>query len=193
MNCNNSSNPNEGNTAPHHPQTIDPQQEYLEEDSIDYGPMPKLPLWIRIQELYYSIWHFVRHSVWHGNYKKWVTHWWLKCTNKQIELTGECHLCGACCRTIHLQTANGWIRTLEEFESLCAYNPEYFRYEPKGYDANGFLTFACNWLQPNNTCKDHANRLDTCKAYPNKELLYFEGNPVPECGYAGVAVGKKSN
>jgi Fe-S-cluster containining protein len=144
-------------------------------ENLDLPPEPKLPLRYKIQGLFYqmkglSVLPLLKRAK-------------LKILNQEIVLAGDCSKCGACCSNINLKTAHGWIHSLEDFEALCTQNPDYSRYEPIGMDEDGTLRFHCSWLQKDNTCKDHANRLETCKNYPDKEMLFYNGNLVEGCSY----------
>ena len=144
-------------------------------DKPEYPQDPKFPLRYRLQDMWCRVTSF--------RITPFLKAAKLKIFKKEIVLSGNCSQCGACCTDINLETAYGWIQSIEEFESLCAENEDFTRYEPTGMDKDGYLRFHCTWLQKDNTCKDHQNRLDTCKDYPNKEFLFYNGNPVKTCTF----------
>jgi uncharacterized protein len=64
-----------------------------------------------------------------------------------------------------------------------ANSPEFGRFEIVEKDPLGYLLFSCTWHLPEGICRDHENRLDICKRFPDKSL-YFSGANVPVgCGY----------
>jgi Fe-S-cluster containining protein len=107
----------------------------------------------------------------------------LRFTGKAVRVQGECNLCGRCCRKISLEANGRWIRSEREFKRLVKINPEFERFKAVERDSLGFILFSCSWYLPEGICKDHENRLDICKKFPDKSL-YFSGANIPSgCGY----------
>ncbi len=107
----------------------------------------------------------------------------VKISNREVVLLGSCFQCGGCCRKINIQTNSGWITSLNQFKKLCLDHPEYSRFSPIGKESQGFISFTCNWLTDNGTCKDHPNRLAICKNYPDKEMIFHSSNTAKGCGF----------
>lgn len=101
---------------------------------------------------------------------------------KTFSIEGSCAQCGECCKSINLETSNGWIKTEEEYDSFIAENPEYSRFKIIGRD-NDKLIFKCDWLLDNNSCKDHKNRLDICHKYPKESIIDDNSTLHKNCGY----------
>lgn len=75
------------------------------------------------------------------------------------------------------------MRYEEDFFEVVADFPEYARFQITGKDEQGFLRFSCTWLTDEGFCKDHKNRLDLCRNFPDK-TLHFCGGTLPDgCGY----------
>ena len=65
--------------------------------------------------------------------------------------------------------------------------------EITGKDASGNLIFKCDWLTEENVCKDHENRLDICRSFPDRELYTMNGKLPEGCGFkiqTGVSFDK---
>lgn len=107
---------------------------------------------------------------------------------KEYYISGACNGCGNCCRKIHLKSSAGWIRSEEHFSKLKKIHPDFNRFSITGIDPQGFLLFTCDWLTASGSCKNHEHRLEICKSYPSKSLL-FCGGYIPEtCGYVAEKV-----
>ena len=112
----------------------------------------------------------------------------LKIQGKKIIVTGKCLKCGRCCTKFYLKSNGSWIKSPQEFQELKKKKSEYNRLTINGKDNNGYLTFSCTWLTQNGLCKDHPNRMDICKNYPDK-LRYLNNNMMPDyCGFEIIAV-----
>lgn len=108
----------------------------------------------------------------------------LKARGKKILITGTCRACGSCCMRISLEGPGGWLRSEKIFIEMVKRNPPLRRFEILGRDSQGFLIFSCNWSSNDGLCKDYENRLDLCKNFPDKSLL-FSGGKLPDgCGYS---------
>lgn len=107
----------------------------------------------------------------------------LRITNKEYIISGSCNQCGGCCRKINLKTDRGWIRKEDEFLELLEKHQEFKRFTVSGIDRQGFLQFSCSYLDDTGLCKNHADRLDICKNYPAKSLMFCGGQVAEDCGY----------
>lgn len=108
----------------------------------------------------------------------------LKIMGKELLITGACQSCGKCCRKINLEGVGGWFRSKEDFLEAIKDYPDYKRFEITGKDEQGFLLFSCNWLTDTGHCRDHDNRLELCKSFPDKNLYYCGGTLPSGCGYS---------
>ncbi len=102
---------------------------------------------------------------------------------RKIIISGSCRQCGACCRRLCLVIKNNWAKSIEEFNTLKKKNPEYERFRPIDKDDSGFLLFECTWLLPDNTCKDHKNRFELCKKFPETDIFFMNGVLPKTCGF----------
>jgi hypothetical protein len=100
-----------------------------------------------------------------------------------IEIQGECRKCGSCCKNMNLCEAGKWVSKKSHFIKMVAENPEYERLYITGKNKEGTLIFSCSWLDSNNICKDYDNRLDICKAFPNKMVIKNQGEIPDGCSY----------
>lgn len=107
----------------------------------------------------------------------------LQVMGKELIVNGSCRNCGSCCRRINLEGKRGWLRHENAFFEVVADYPEYERFQITGKDEQGFLRFSCSWLSAEGFCKDHANRLDLCRNFPDKTLHFCGGVLPPGCGY----------
>ncbi len=112
----------------------------------------------------------------------------LKVRGKSILRTGSCRGCGACCRSICLEGASGWLRSQEAFLKIVVKYPEYKRFEIIGKDQQGLLFFSCNWCTPQGTCLDYDHRLPLCRNFPESSLVFSGGSLPDNCGYSFVEV-----
>jgi hypothetical protein len=102
---------------------------------------------------------------------------------KDLLITGSCHCCGSCCKTINLEGASGWLRSEKEFFEVLHEYPEYERFQISGKDDQGFIQFTCKWLTTEGFCKDHTKRLALCMNFPDKSLHFCGGQLPPGCSY----------
>ncbi|SHO50189.1 hypothetical protein SAMN02745220_03301 [Desulfopila aestuarii DSM 18488] len=108
----------------------------------------------------------------------------LKCSGKKVVVTGSCNLCGRCCRRVSLEAGGRWLRSEAEFNRLLTIYPEYRRFSLTGRDSQGFLLFTCSWYdEPSGVCRDHENRLEICRSYPDIDLYFTGGEIHGGCGY----------
>jgi hypothetical protein len=108
---------------------------------------------------------------------------WLQVIGKEPLVTGRCHNCGDCCRRINLEGKRGWLRSKDDFIAVAADYPEYERFQLIGKDNQGFLLFSCTWLTEEGHCREHKNRLDLCRNFPDKTLHFCGAILPPRCGY----------
>ncbi len=107
----------------------------------------------------------------------------LKFTGKMVTVTGRCHGCGTCCRSISLENTGGWVRSEKTFNGIVDMYPEYGRFRIIGKDAQGFLLFNCSWISSEGICRDYENRLPLCEAFPEVSLVFCGGQLPRNCGY----------
>lgn len=112
----------------------------------------------------------------------------LKIRGKSILLTGSCHACGTCCKSICLEGRDGWLRSGKVFAKVVEIYPEYERFEAIGVDQQGFLLFNCSWCSPQGACLDYDNRLPLCKKFPETSLVFSGGRLPDTCGYSFAEV-----
>ncbi len=107
---------------------------------------------------------------------------------REVEIVGQCRLCGNCCRGVLLKNRDRWLRTEAQYKELCKDEPGHERFKIMDKDEYGNLCFACSWQGEDNLCKDHENRLQLCKEYPTKGLYYQGGWLGADCGFSFKAV-----
>jgi hypothetical protein len=112
----------------------------------------------------------------------------LKIRGKSILVTGSCRGCGACCKSICLEGASGWLRSQKEFQEIVKKYSEYKRFEIIGKDQQGLLLFRCSWCTAQGTCLDYDNRLPLCRNFPESSLVFAGGSLPDNCGYSFVEV-----
>lgn len=108
---------------------------------------------------------------------------WLKVTGKTVRITGECSMCGRCCRRISLEANGRWVRKESEFNTVVRKHPEYRRFSIVDRDPQGFLLFTCSWYLSEGVCRDHGNRLPICRDFPHPSLYFSSGSVPKGCGY----------
>lgn len=114
----------------------------------------------------------------------WIRYFRLKLTGKGVMVDGSCMMCGRCCRRVSLEAGGKWLRDEAEFRRLVTLHPDYERFSVTGKDAQGFLLFTCSWyLTESGVCRDHENRLDICRCYPDTDLYFTGGEVHGGCGY----------
>ncbi|MBM9602733.1 YkgJ family cysteine cluster protein [Desulfopila inferna] len=116
--------------------------------------------------------------------KALLTLLWLRISGRDFLISGSCHSCGQCCRSINLKYYKGWIRKEQQFDELLQEHPEYEIFHIDAKDHEGFLQFNCSKFDPEAGCLDYANRLDVCKRYPSKMLLLRGDSLISGCGYS---------
>ncbi len=107
----------------------------------------------------------------------------LKLLRKEIVISGSCRMCGACCRKLNLDIGGSWVSSYEKFRELVEKNPDYERFEITGKDRNNLLEFRCTWLKEDGTCKNHDQRLDICREFPDKTMFFMDGQLPKGCGF----------
>lgn len=133
---------------------------------------------------YYRVFKELRYFSLHGAFKFFL----LKLRGKSIIVTGKCHGCGTCCRSICLEGSTGWLRSDKAFENVIKRYPEYKRFEIIGKDSQGFLLFNCTWCTSQGTCIDYENRLPLCCNFPETTLVFSGGRLPVNCGYGFTEV-----
>nr|WP_321259621.1 YkgJ family cysteine cluster protein [uncultured Pseudodesulfovibrio sp.] len=103
---------------------------------------------------------------------------------REVEVVGQCQMCGRCCRGILLRDAGRFLKTEKQFRALCQSDPlhECFRIVRK--DEFGILVFDCSRLGDDNICTDYESRPPLCSNYPTKSLYYHGGQLRDDCGYS---------
>ncbi|WP_319469999.1 YkgJ family cysteine cluster protein [uncultured Pseudodesulfovibrio sp.] len=107
---------------------------------------------------------------------------------RDVEVTGQCKMCGECCHDILLRHKKRWLKKERHFEELCREEPDHQRFSITGRDEFGHLVFACSLQEKSGLCSCHADRLPLCRNYPPKSLYYQGGWLRPDCGYSFKAV-----
>lgn len=113
----------------------------------------------------------------------WLRHIRLRLQKRELIIRGHCRQCGNCCRRIQIQQGRRWLRSKRAFKKLAREHPEYARFDIIGRDTHGLLLFNCAWLQDDNTCANHAQRLDICRNFPAKAIFFCGGQLPHACGY----------
>lgn len=108
----------------------------------------------------------------------------LKLTGKSLLVTGSCKGCGKCCRRISLEGGRGWIDSKKEYNRIINKNPNLSRFKHIGEEPSGIFLFTCEWLDERGGCKQHDRRLELCKRYPEKSLVFAGGVLNSDCGYS---------
>lgn len=103
---------------------------------------------------------------------------------REVEIIGQCQLCGSCCQDILLRDRGRWLRTKRQFKQLCDVEPGHSRFKITGRDDYGHLTFSCNLLGEDNICTSYESRLPLCKSYPSTTLYYQGGWIGTHCGFS---------
>lgn len=114
----------------------------------------------------------------------WLRFFRLKIQRKKVVVVGSCSMCGKCCQRISLEAGGRWLRRESDFERVLMNNPEYQRFTIVGRDSQGFLLFSCSWFTTAGICREHNNRLDICRSYPDRDLYFIGGRMIKGCGYA---------
>lgn len=109
---------------------------------------------------------------------------------RNVMIYGSCRQCGRCCRGVSLVFEGVRVKNERQFKKLVKRNPEYGRFFINGQSERGFPEFACSWLTPEGTCRDHENRLDICSRFPTRTMYFLGGELPPGCGYRFVKKGK---
>ena len=103
---------------------------------------------------------------------------------REVEVIGQCALCGECCHDILIRDRGHWLKSRRRFEKLCKREPEHERFVITGRDDWGHLVFACTLRGEDGLCTSYDSRLALCRNYPNKSLYYQGGWLRPDCGYS---------
>jgi len=102
---------------------------------------------------------------------------------REVEVVGQCRMCGNCCNDIMLSDGN-WLKRRSQFERLCEKSPGHSRFEITGRDNRGRLIFRCTLQTPEGTCPCYEDRLPLCRSYPSKSIYYRGGWLEPRCGFS---------
>ncbi|QGY39760.1 YkgJ family cysteine cluster protein [Pseudodesulfovibrio cashew] len=101
---------------------------------------------------------------------------------REVEIVGQCRLCGNCCHGILLKD-RGWLKRKRQFDKLCEREPAHTRFRITGKDHRGRLVFDCAMQGEDNLCTSYGERLPLCRNYPSKSLYYQGGWIGAECGF----------
>ncbi len=103
---------------------------------------------------------------------------------KKVQIAGDCHCCGKCCRNLILIDKGKPIVNIEQFNKLKKKNRYYEHFNLIYKDDNDkFLYFSCDLLNDENKCDDHHHRPAICRKYPNTKMLKYGGRLLEGCGY----------
>lgn len=102
---------------------------------------------------------------------------------RDVEIIGQCKLCGDCCHDILLSDKNRWLKTDKQYKALCETDPRYKRFVNTGKNEFGQMIFSCS-KQENNICTCYEDRMAICRQHPSKSLYYQGGWLRRECGYS---------
>lgn len=103
---------------------------------------------------------------------------------RDVEIVGQCRMCGSCCQDILLRDKGRWLRKEKQFRQLCESAPKHSRFAITGRSDDGFLTFTCSLQGNDNFCTCYEDRLPLCRSYPTKSLYYQGGWIRSDCGYS---------
>lgn len=103
-------------------------------------------------------------------------------TGRFYRRTGACRGCGRCCTQIYLVHGDETITTLDQFERLKPFNPDYASFEPVDETEHGLL-FRCRHLQADARCAQYEKRPLFCRRYPSEASLLMGGALAETCGY----------
>nr|WP_287411260.1 YkgJ family cysteine cluster protein [Pseudodesulfovibrio sp.] len=107
---------------------------------------------------------------------------------RDVEVVGQCRMCGKCCRGILLKDAGRFLKTEKQFRALCQSDPLHECFRIVRQDEFGVLVFNCSKLGNDNICTDYESRPALCSNYPAKSLYYHGGWLRDDCGYSFKAV-----
>ncbi len=107
---------------------------------------------------------------------------------REVEIIGQCRLCGNCCHDILLHDGGRFIKREKQFKKLCKGNSAFTRFRIIKPDDEGLLTFSCSFQDKNNICTSYEDRLSLCKEYPSKGFYYRGGGLGTDCGFSYKAV-----
>jgi len=107
---------------------------------------------------------------------------------REVEIVGQCALCGECCHDILIRDGRHWLKNRRKFDKLCKREPEHARFVVTGRDDWGHLVFACTLQGGDGLCTSYDSRLPLCRKYPSKSLYYQGGWLRPDCGFSFKAV-----
>lgn len=102
---------------------------------------------------------------------------------REVEIVGQCRMCGNCCHDILIRDGGGWLKRQKEFDALCEREPKHDRFEVTGKDDFGHLAFSCKLQGEDGLCSCYEDRLALCRNYPGKALYYQGGWIGPDCGF----------
>lgn len=107
---------------------------------------------------------------------------------REVEIIGQCRLCGNCCHGILLKDGASILRSKRQYERLCEVSPKHRWFDIIGKDDFGNLEFACSRRGDDGLCTCYEDRLQLCKDYPTKSLYYQGGWIGGDCGFSFKAV-----
>lgn len=103
---------------------------------------------------------------------------------RDVQVVGQCKLCGDCCKDIVLYNEGRWISTEKQFRKLCEFDPRHERLVCKGKADDGVFLFSCSSLGEDGMCTCHDDRMALCRNYPDNGIYYRGGWLRKECGYS---------
>lgn len=111
---------------------------------------------------------------------------WLRARilRSEVAVTGQCRMCGDCCKDIMILDETFWISSEEAFRRLVKEKPEYTRFFITGKGESGPLYFSCIHQDENGLCTDHENRPAICRRYPTRRIYYRGCDLRQDCGYS---------
>jgi hypothetical protein len=112
-----------------------------------------------------------------------IRYLFLKIRGRELVVRGQCVGCGKCCQKLSLEGSNGWLRSMDDFTRICKDRTEFRRFSPNGKDSQGFLIFSCDWCTTEGKCTNYEQRLQLCKDFPDKGLLFCGGSLPEGCGF----------
>lgn len=134
--------------------------------------------------------------------RDWVSFLKNKFLTSKYVIKGKCKKCGQCCENILFSDEDGYVKTLEHFESLKKHNIRYHHFVTSGkidekegqfseqdYDnpkhQAGALLFRCKSLGEDKKCRQYFFRSIYCRDYPsiNKNFISSGGTTLDGCGF----------
>ena len=122
-----------------------------------------------------------------ANFRGWFRRLRARILHDDVQVVGQCKLCGVCCDNILLRDGNRWLRNEKQFRALCEEDSRFEGFVPTERDDYGHLAFTCSHLK-DNICTSYEGRLPLCRNYPSKSIYYQGVDLRPDCGFSFKAV-----